>query len=91
MKIFTSKNLISKLIISILACLILVNFCMAPSVRAGGTSFGGKMMSIMRDFTTAIADVAASVIQLGMTGNWLYAVDNKGSGIRHRRLLVYTK
>lgn len=81
MKIFTSKNLISKLIISILACLILVNFCMAPSVKAEGTSFGGKMMSIMRDFTTAIADVAGSLVQFGMTGKWTDAVDSKGTGV----------
>lgn len=81
MKIFTSKNLISKLIISILACLILVNFCMAPSVKAEGTSWGGKMMSIMRDFTTGIADVAGLLVQFGMTGKWSAAVDEAGTGV----------
>lgn len=80
MKKFTSKNIFEKFILAIV-CVILLNFCIAPSSQAaGGTSFGGKMMSIMRDFTTAIADVAASVVQLGMTGEWNYAVDTPGTG-----------
>lgn len=79
MKKFTSKNIFEKFILAIV-CFILLNFCLAPSSQAaGGTSFGGKMMSIMRDFTTAIADVAASVVQLGMTGEWSYAVADRGN------------
>lgn len=79
MKKFTSKNIFEKFILAIV-CVILLNFCIAPSSQAaGGTSFGGKMMSIMRDFTTAIADVAASVVQLGMTGEWNYAVADRGN------------
>ena len=79
MKKFTSKNIFEKFIL-VIVCVILLNFCIAPSVKAeGGTSFGGKMMAIMRDFTTAIADVAASVVQLGMTGEWHYAVADRGN------------
>ncbi|MCI8397179.1 MAG: hypothetical protein HFJ52_06085 [Clostridia bacterium] len=79
MKKFTSKNIFEKFIFAIV-CVILLNFCIAPNVQAeGGTSFGGKMMSIMRDFTTAVADVAASVVQLGMTGEWSYAVADRGN------------
>lgn len=78
MKIFTSKSFTNKFIISIV-CVILLNFCITPAVRAE-TSFGGKMMSIMRDFVTAVADVAASLVQLGVTGEWSYAVDEEGSG-----------
>lgn len=83
MKKFTSKNIFEKFIV-VIVCVILLNFCISPVAQAtddsGGTSFGGKMMAIMRDFTTAIADVAASVVQLGMTGEWNYAVAERGSG-----------
>lgn len=72
------KSFTRKLIISII-CIVLLNFCMAPSVQAA--SFGGKMMKYMRQFATAIADVAATVVQLGLTGKWQYAVDNEGSGV----------
>lgn len=76
MKIFTNKNLIQKLIIAIV-CITLLNFCMAPKVQA---DFGGKMMSYIRDFATALGDVAISLVQLGITGKWTYAVDDKGTG-----------
>lgn len=83
MKKFTSKNIFEKFIV-VIVCVILLNFCISPVAQAtddsGGTSFGGKMMAIMRDFTTAIADVAASVVQLGMTGEWNYAVAERGTG-----------
>ncbi len=85
MKKFTSKNIFEKFIL-VIVCVILLNFCISPVAQAtgtddsGGTSFGGKMMAIMRDFTTAIADVAASVVQLGMTGEWSYAVAERGTG-----------
>ena len=85
MKKFTSKNIFEKFILAIV-CIILLNFCISPVAQAtgtddsGGTSFGGKMMAIMRDFTRAIADVAASVVQLGMTGEWSYAVAGRGTG-----------
>lgn len=79
MKIFTSKNFKQKLIIS-LVCVILISFCITPRVSAK-SSFGGKIMGLMRDFVTAIADVGASVVQLGMTGRWTYAVDKEGTGI----------
>lgn len=39
------------------------------------------MMSIMRDFTTGIADVAGLLVQFGMTGKWSAAVDSAGSGV----------
>lgn len=77
MKFFTQKSFTQKLIISII-CIVLLNFCMAPSVQAA--SFGGKMMKYIRQFATALADVLASAIQLGLTGEWMYAVDNEGSG-----------
>lgn len=75
MKIFTNKNLIQKLVIA-LVFVTLLNFCFAPKVRA---DFGGKMMSYIRDFATALADVAISVVQFGMTGQWTYAVDDAGA------------
>ena len=76
MKIFTNKNLIKKVIISFV-CVILLNFCMVPKVEA---SWGGELMGAMRSFITAVADVAISVVQLGVTGRWQYAVDDKGTG-----------
>lgn len=76
MKIFTNKNLIQKLIIAIV-CITLLNFCMAPKVQA---DFGGKMMSYIRWFATALGDVAITLVQFGVTGNWTYAVDDKGTG-----------
>ena len=76
MKLLRNKNLIQKLIIAIV-CITLLNFCMAPKVQA---DFGGQMMSYIRDFATAIADVAVTVVQLGLTGEWNYAVDSTGSG-----------
>ncbi len=60
MKIFTNKNLIQKLIIAIVI-VTLLNFCMAPRVNA---DFGGKMMSYVTNFATALGDVAISVLQL---------------------------
>ena len=36
-------------------------------------------MSYIRDFATALADVAISVVQFGMTGQWTYAVDDSGA------------
>lgn len=77
MKNFTSKGFMHKLIISIV-CVILLNFCIAPVSQA---SFGGKMMSLIVEFATAIADVAATVVQLGLTGEWHYAVAENSSGI----------
>lgn len=77
MKIFTNKNLIQKAAISILCVVVLINFCMAPKVEA---SWGGDLMGVMRDFVTAIADVSISIVQFGLTGEWHYAVDKKGSG-----------
>ncbi len=77
MKIFTNKNLIQKLIIAIV-CVTILNFCMAPKVKA---DFGGQMMSYIREFVTALGDVVISVVQLGLTGEWVYAVDEAGSGI----------
>jgi len=50
---------------------------MAPKVEA---SWGGDLMGVMRSFVTAIADVAISIVQFGLTGEWNYAVDSKGSG-----------
>ena len=79
MKIFTSKNFKQKFIISIV-CVILLSFCITPQVSAK-SSFGGKIMGLMRSFVTAIADVGASVVQLGMTGKWQYAVDGAGTAI----------
>lgn len=78
MKIFTNKNLIQKVIISIV-CITLLNFCMAPKVQASN-SWGGDLMGVMRDFVTAIADVGISIVQFGLTGEWNFAVDSKGSG-----------
>ena len=76
MKLLRNKNLIQKLIIAIV-CITLLNFCMAPKVQA---DFGGKMMEYIRGFATALGDVAISLVQLGVTGSWTYAVDDKGTG-----------
>ncbi len=77
MRFFMQKGFTRKLIIS-MVCVILLNFCFAPSARA--SSFGGEMMKLMRNFATGIADVAASVAQLAVTGEWHFAVDGPGSG-----------
>ncbi len=77
MKLFTNKNLIQKIIIAI-CCITLLNFCMAPRVQAA--TFGGTMMKYIREFATALGDVAISLMQLGLTGRWTYAVDEKGTG-----------
>lgn len=77
MKFFMQKGFTRKLIISIV-CIILLNFCFAPKVSA--SSFGGEMMKLIRSFTTGLADAAASVVQLAVTGEWHFAVDNKGTG-----------
>lgn len=79
MKIFKTKKFTHKLIIAIV-CIILFNFCMAPNVHAIGTSFGGKMMSLVSDFSTAIADVIASLVQFGLTGHLWWPVDDAGTG-----------
>lgn len=76
MKIFTNKNIIQKIVIAFVLVMML-NFCLAPNVHA---SFGGKLMGYIRDFATALADVVISVVQLGVTGEWIYAVDDKGTG-----------
>ncbi|MDE5831076.1 MAG: hypothetical protein K2H53_05610 [Clostridia bacterium] len=76
MKIFMQKGFIRKLIVSIV-CVILLNFCFAPNVQA---KYGGEMTVLMREFATAIADVAATVVQMGVTGAWDFAVDSPGSG-----------
>ncbi len=77
MKIFMRKGFTQKLIISIVF-IILLNFCFAPKVSA--SSFGGEMMKLIRSFATGIADVAAAVVQLAVTGEWRTAVADKGSG-----------
>jgi len=46
---------------------------MAPHVHA---SFGGELMSLMMDLVKALGDVAITVVQLGITGEWHYAVDS---------------
>ena len=78
MKIFTKKNFIQKLVIA-LVCVIMLNFCAVPKVQAG---FGGMMMDYVTGFVEAIADVAASLVQLGVMGdwNWKWAVDDSGTG-----------
>lgn len=76
MKIFTNKNFIQKLIIAIV-CIIMLNFCAVPKVQAG---WGGSMMGVVTDFVAAIADVAASLVQFGVTGEWKWAVDDSGTG-----------
>ena len=77
MKNFTQKGFIQKLIISIICCMIMLNFCITSTVQA---SFGGKLMSHIVDFAGAIADVVAEVIQLGLTGEWMWATDAKKTG-----------
>lgn len=83
MKIFTKKSFTNKFIISII-CITLLSFCTAPFVSpvkaADDDVFGGKMMGMVRDFVRDVADVAASLVQFGLTGEWIYAVDEKGSG-----------
>ena len=82
MKILTNRNFKQKIIISIV-CILLLNFCMASNVKAETEIlFGGKIMGLIRSFLTAVADVTISVIQLGMTGHWSYAVDQENTGQR---------
>lgn len=76
MKKFTNKKFMQKLIIAIVS-VIMLNFCITPPVQA---SFGGTLMSMMIDFSTAIADVVGALVQFGVTGKWIDAVDGKGSG-----------
>lgn len=83
MKFSRKKGFGKKLIISII-CIVILNFCFTPfwgkvSAQTEST-FGGKMMSLVRDFATGIADAGASLVQLGVTGEWLNAVDRPGSG-----------
>ncbi len=84
MKFFTKKSFTNKFIISII-CITLLNFCITPfvcTVKAeDGDIFGGKLMAMVRDFVRDLADVAASLVQFGVTGEWIYAVDVKGTGI----------
>lgn len=77
MKRFTRNNFIRKLMISIV-CIILLNFCFTPVTKA--SNFGGKLMGYIRPFATTLADAAGSVVQLGMTGKWAWAVDSDGTG-----------
>ena len=77
MKIFTNKNLIQKVIIVFL-CVFLLNFCMAPSVQA---SFGGSLFSPMKKFITVVADIFITLVQWGITGNWISAVDNSTGAV----------
>ena len=77
MKIFTNKNLIQKVIIVFL-CVFLLNFCMTPSVQA---SFGGSLFSPMKKFITVVADIFITLVQWGITGNWISAVDNSTNAV----------
>ncbi len=77
MKIFTKKNLIQKIILVFL-CVFLLNFCMAPHVEA---SFGGSLFSPMKKFITAVSDIFISLVQWGITGNWISAVDNSSGAV----------
>ncbi len=80
MKICTNKNLIQKITIA-LVCIILTCFCLAPRVQAAddeSTSPLGTLGSYIKDFATALADVMVSLVQLGFTGEWIYAVDTGG-------------
>lgn len=84
MKIFTSKSFKQKLIISII-CITLLELCcpllMSKTKAANDDDiFGGKIMSLVRDFLTGLADAAAGVVQFGVTGEWENVVDNPGSG-----------
>lgn len=76
MKIFTNKNLIQKLVIA-LVVVTLLNFCIAPVTRA--ESFGGKLFSPMKSFLTTIGDIFITLIHWGVTGDWVYAVDDAGT------------
>lgn len=78
MKFFTNNNFIRKLMIAIV-CVILLNFCFAPTAKAA-SNFGGKMMGYMRSFSVGIADVVASLVQFGVTGKWSPATGGAGTG-----------
>ena len=85
MKIFTSKSFKQKLIISII-CITILEFCCIPFINITKAAndddiFGGKIMSLVRDFLTGLADAAAGLVQYGVTGEWSNAVDKPGSGI----------
>ena len=88
MKIFTNNSIMKKIIIA-LVIVTLINFSFAPSVQA--SSFGGKLMGYIRDFVTALADVSISVIQLGITGEWKYAVASKGSAVTDENVQYWIK
>ncbi len=84
MRILTNKNFIQKLII-VIVLIILFNFCVPQRVYAV-TTFGGTMMTYLRDFTKGIADVLGTLAQLGLTGKLIYAVDLQGT----RRYIYFT-
>ena len=77
MKIFTNKNLIQKIILVFL-CVFLLNFCMAPSVQA---SFGGSLFSPMKKFLTTVGDIFITLVQWGITGEWISAIDNTADAV----------
>lgn len=79
MKFFMQKGFTRKLIIAIVS-ITLLNFCFAPNVQAKAGFFGGEMMKLIRDFAKGLSDVAATVVQLAVTGEWHFAVDTEGSG-----------
>ena len=76
MKKITNKKFSNKLIISIV-CVLMLNFLFVPKAQA---SFGGEMMSLMIDFTAGLADAMGSLVQMGVTGRWIPAVDIQGTG-----------
>ncbi len=82
MKILTNRNLIQKVIIAFV-CITLIEFCITPHVvRAKDpVAWGGTLFENMKNFVVAVADTAISVVQLGLTGKWSFAVDKKGSGL----------
>ena len=73
MKNFMQRGFVQKLIISIVCCMIMLNFCITSTVQA---SFGGKLMTHIIDFAAGIADVIGSIVQFGLTGHLDSAVDS---------------
>ena len=77
MKIFTNRSLIQKIIITFV-CVFLLNFCIAPTKVHAGT-LGGTLLTPIRDLATFLGDVAISLVQYGITGEWIWATDSDGA------------
>ena len=74
MKIFTNKNITQKLVIAIVI-VTLFNFCFIP--KTVHAAWYGSLFKPMKAFLTTVADIFMTLLNWGVTGDWIYAVDDK--------------